>query len=113
MEYFVSSLPPKRWKNPIKKGLPIGKSLSDEEEIHQTYAEEEAMHCKNPNKPGCNGQVPATGRAAQYNYCCCCDRKEHGPQTNEEKGVKQIIREMRKGRITTQRAEQLIAALQI
>lgn len=70
------------------------------------------MHCKNPNKPGCKGQVPATGRAARHNYCCCCDRRVNGPQSDEEKGEKQILKLMRKGRISPQEAERLLATFQ-
>jgi len=44
-----------------------------------------AIKCKSCS----DGQVPATGRAAEQGLCCKCDRIQNGPQTQEEKAIKE------------------------
>lgn len=40
--------------------------------------------------------VPLTGRAAQNELCCKCDRAVNGPQSEEDKGEKQKQIELRR-----------------
>ena len=42
------------------------------------------------------GNVPASGRAAQNNLCCKCDRELNGTQTSQDKGEKQLKKERRR-----------------
>jgi len=70
------------------------------------------MHCANRSTDGCRGQIPVTGRAAVHGLCCKCDREKYGPLSDAEKGAKQVVRLMRQGRISPQKAENLLAAYQ-
>lgn len=42
------------------------------------------------------GNVPITGRAAEFELCCKCDREVNGKQSQEEWGYKQTQRAERK-----------------
>lgn len=70
------------------------------------------MYCTNPNKPGCRGQFPGTGRARDNHMCCPCDRDVFGPQSEEEKGKKQIQKLIKRGRISSEKGYELLAAFE-
>ena len=61
----------------------------------------------------CGLQIPTTGRAALHGLCCKCDREKYGPQSEVDKGRKQIQRMIRKGRISPEKGEQILAVFEL